>query len=611
MFVWRAMTSAEVFSVRSRRGEIAFGLFLFVLAFAYVFAVKHIWEDYFITFRHSKNFAEGRGLVYHEGERIHGFTSPIGVLLPALFHVIAGKPESYFPALLMFQVVGALAFAGAGVLLLRLLRTAVPDELLLPWAGAILYAVEFKSLAFSMNGQETGLMLFFLAWMLRSLQLGVDVHWKALGVAWAGLQWTRPDGCVFVVATALATLLFSGGRSRIGLFVAFLKAGVLSLILYAPWLIATTIYYGTPIPHTVSAKAGAVPMVRNLFGPFPFGLADRIRDRAGSIFEPIYAVFGGWPETLVRFVRGVGLVGLVWWMIPIRGPFARFSRWTGFAAFLTVLYLTLILIFPWYLPPIALLMILSLAAGAFSAPRTFLVVVVASWLFVEMWDKNYFARMEDGRFPFKPREAWILLAAVVSALVLPTFLGAARRAPRTAMLAVIGVAGMLGAVSVCSWREIAVQQEYVENRHRRVIGEWLRENAKPGETIYLESLGYIGYFSNGTMLDWPGLVAPRVIAERRRAQGRLDMIQAASVLVPDWLVFRRKSELLKKEYWREERANSEFERAKADPWIMLNYEIIREFNDAEAIWRNFPNLPGLGYLLNDADHVVMRRKGIR
>jgi hypothetical protein len=256
-------------------------------------------------------------------------------------------------------------------------------------------------------------------------------------------------------------------------------------------------------------------------------------------------------------------------------------------------------------------MIRSLAAGAFSAPRTFLVVVVASWLFVEMWDKNYFARMEDGRFPFKPREAWILLAAVVSALVLPTFLGAARRAPRMAMLAVIGVAGMLGAVSVCSWREIAVQQEYVENRHRRVIGEWLRENAKPGETIYLESLGYIGYFSNGTMLDWPGLVAPRVIAERRRAQGRLDMIQAASVLVPDWLVFRRKSELLKKEYWREERANSEFERAKADPWIMLNYEIIREFNDAEAIWRNFPNLPGLGYLLNDADHVVMRRKGIR
>ena len=164
------------------------------------------------------------------------------------------------------------------------------------------------------------------------------------------------------------------------------------------------------------------------------------------------------------------------------------------------------------------------------------------------------------------------------------------------MVTVIGAAGMLGAVSVCSWREIAVQQEYVENRHRRVIGEWLRENAKPGETIYLESLGYIGYFSNGTMLDWPGLVAPRVVAARRKAQGRLDMIRAVSVLGPDWLVFRK---------------GIEFNQARNDPWIMSNYDVVREFNDGDEIKRKFPDLPGLGYLLNDADHVVMRRKGIR
>ena len=68
--------------------------------------------------------------------------------------------------------------------------------------GAILIAVEFKSVAFSMNGQETGLMLFFLAWTLRSPSLGADFHWKSLGLAWAGLQWTRPDGCVFIAATA-------------------------------------------------------------------------------------------------------------------------------------------------------------------------------------------------------------------------------------------------------------------------------------------------------------------------------------------------------------------------------------------------------------------------
>ena len=48
---------------------------------AYTLYTNHIWEDFFITFRHSQNLCEGKGLVYNEGERVHGFTSPLGVLL--------------------------------------------------------------------------------------------------------------------------------------------------------------------------------------------------------------------------------------------------------------------------------------------------------------------------------------------------------------------------------------------------------------------------------------------------------------------------------------------------------------------------------------------------
>jgi hypothetical protein len=570
-----------------RRGEFAFGALLVALAIGYVLYTGHVWEDYFITFRHSENLAEGRGLLYHDDERVHGFTSPIGTLAPALFHRLAGNPESYQPALWMFRLVGALAYGASGVLLFRLLRTAAPNERLAPWAGAILFAAEFKSLAFSVNGQETALMLLFLLWTLRSIQLGADVRWKALGVAWAGLQWTRPDGCVFVAATALAALAFPLADSRKRLLVAFVKAGLFSLVLYSPWLVATTLYYGTPIPHTVKAKAGTVPMVQSLFGPFPFGLADRLRDRAGAIFEPIYAVFGGWPETLVRFVRGVGLAGMIWWMVPFRGPAAQFSRWTGLAAFLTVLYLSFVLIFPWYLPPIALLMIASLAAGAFAAPRTFLIAVVGGWLFVEMWDKNYFARTEDGRWPFKPREAWIFVGAVASAYLLPKLIGRSR----TAMAVACGVAVMLGVVSVCSWRQIAVQQEYVENRHRRAIGEWLKENAKPGETIFLESLGYIGYFSEGTMLDWPGLVAPRVVEARRKGRGT--MIDHLPLVAPDWLVLRRAYE---------------YDLAERSQYVTANYDVVREFNAADGLKKEFAGLPGLGYLLHDAHYVVLRKR---
>jgi len=257
--------------------------------------------------------------------------------------------------------------------------------------------------------------------------------------------------------------------------------------------------------------------------------------------------------------------------------------------FLTVVYLAFVLIFPWYLPPVALLMVLSLAVGAFAAPRTFFVLAASSWLFVEMWDKNYFARLAEWRLPFKPREAWAFVATVAAAFILPRFVGR----PRTSLLSIIGVSGMLAAVSAYSWREIAVQQEYVENQHRRVIGEWLRENVKPRETIYVESLGYIGYFSNGTMLDWPGLVAPAVVDARRK--GWQGMITAIGVLTPDWLVLRE----------------DEFRQAAGTLYIANNYDVVREFDAAPGIRRQFEGLAGLQYLLHDAHHFVLRKRGLR
>src|SRR4051812_31136182 len=76
---------------------------------AYALYTDHIWEDYFITFRYSRNLARGHGLVYTPGERVHGFTSPLGTLLPALFDSIAGS-ESYVPALWMYRILSIAAF---------------------------------------------------------------------------------------------------------------------------------------------------------------------------------------------------------------------------------------------------------------------------------------------------------------------------------------------------------------------------------------------------------------------------------------------------------------------------------------------------------------------
>lgn len=55
------------------------------VALVYVLITGHVWEDFLIKFRHSRNLVNGHGLVFTPGERVHGFTSAINTLLPALF----------------------------------------------------------------------------------------------------------------------------------------------------------------------------------------------------------------------------------------------------------------------------------------------------------------------------------------------------------------------------------------------------------------------------------------------------------------------------------------------------------------------------------------------
>jgi hypothetical protein len=90
-----------------------------------------------------------------------------------------------------------------------------------------------------------------------------------------------------------------------------------------------------------------------------------------------------------------------------------------------------------------------------------------------------------------------------------------------------------------------VQQELIENGQRRQIGLWLRDQARtPQDTVMLESLGYIGYYSGLKMLDYPGLVSKEMVEVRKRlGPGRenqfcYELFQDCLELMPDWLVLR-------------------------------------------------------------------------
>ena len=136
-------------------------------------------------------------------------------------------------------------------------------------------------------------------------------------------------------------------------------------------------------------------------------------------------------------------------------------------------------------------------------------------------------------------------------LIFDQLLGLAERLPQlnwdrgwlrhsTAVLpgaAMVFVACQLG-LTVCVAREAQVQQRLIEDGVRRPIGLWLRAHAASShDTVFLEPLGYIGYFSGLKMLDYPGLSSKEMVEVRRRLGPQREN-EAYLELKPDWLVLR-------------------------------------------------------------------------
>src|SRR5437763_1329853 len=85
-----------------------------------VFAVAtdNLWEDFFITYRCSLNLVHGAGLVYEVGRRVHAFTSPLGVLLPAALSWLLHADDP-LKVMDLFRFCSCFALAGAWALAAR------------------------------------------------------------------------------------------------------------------------------------------------------------------------------------------------------------------------------------------------------------------------------------------------------------------------------------------------------------------------------------------------------------------------------------------------------------------------------------------------------------
>jgi hypothetical protein len=453
-------------------------LLLFLAAAApavFALATDNIWEDFFITFRCSLNLVHGDGLVYEVGRRVHAFTSPLGVLLPAAISWLISADDP-LRVVDVFRLCSCLALAGAWALAARRL-TGGPTVVAL--AGG-LWLLDPKLAAYSTNGMETGVLVFFVILWWCSL---LDRRPGLAGLALGGLMWTRPDGFVYAGAVATGVWLFPGTERRLH-WTEWLRIAVIGGLIYTPWFVWAWSYYGSPVPNTILAKGTHLNGLESfqLLLTYPYRYVFG-RCVAHDAFLPPYFFFGGWPASLWWFGKmlALGAASVAAWP-----RCARPARVAGLAFVLGGAYLTMAARAPWYFPAWQVLAYIALAGGA------------AALLEV---------------LPARPVLRTLVAGGIVAV--------------------VMAQAVMFVAVST----ELREQQRLIEWGLRAPLGRDLaRAAAGKKATVFLEPLGYIGYYSGLSMRDTPGLCAPEVIAIRRA--GRTGMAEIIATLQPDWTVLR-------------------------------------------------------------------------
>ncbi len=438
---------------------------------------ERTWEDALITVRHAENAAQGNGLTHHPSQDppIHGFTSPVSVLIPLAAELVvsqSGVPFQKFVSLLAAAVTILCAYR-----LLTHPSIRLPPVLLFFALGYL--ALEHHQILFGMAGMETQCMVA-ITWIV--MLLFVEQRTVALGIACGVAMWVRPDALFLDAAVWFGLLMMRRWRD---VFIVPMVAG----IVFVPWIIFTTAYYGSFVPHTVTAKDNIHTNL--LTGSFELSqMSALLLERWNLLRAWLSPSFGGIGTGTVNFVRGARPLQFVYVLGACIGIIAMLRRKVAVAIPLFVLtYAAYVLIFmssahAWYLPPwlgcVAALFAVGLdrVAGGISSPL-----------------------MRRG-------------TNVVAMIYLVLYAGALTRTFPAERL-------------IQANAELAVRTE---------LGLWLNENVAEDEWIACECLGYLGYYSKRTMLDYPGLASPRSVAALQDPPQSLQTLIAREK--PEWLALR-------------------------------------------------------------------------
>ena len=500
-----------------------------VLRILFWIYTQRYWEDALITCLHAENFASGLGMSHvRPGEPpLHGFTSPLSVLVPLMgdwVHVGFG-----------IEFLKLVSIPASALTVLYVLAICIHPKVQLsaPLTVAAMgyVAVEHHQILWGMAGMETQLAVLVL---IMSLYYTMTINVIPLGISLGLCMLARPDYAFWTIISG-CYVLFQRPR-------AFPKVAGIALAVYLPWIAFTLYEYGSPVPNTIIAKglgytkwyekADAINFF-TLKRQIWLMMSEQLHVHLGPLFAGhgagVHLFFTKGPESpIANAMFAFAVIGTLvitlkrqWVLWPLVALVVVYSLYYIFAV---------PVVFGWYkMPYIAVLLLLCLRG----------IQWVTGWIPNVIW-----------RTRVEAAYAAVYLGLFVS--VLP----------------------------ICFYTERMIQR-YVENDVRKQAGLYLKEHMKADEAVGCEPLGYMAYYSRGNVYDWPGLASRTVVAwskaqppERRCLENMCRDLKPEYLFLRDTevLYFFKSNDWLKEDYHVVKAFHVDPEKAARIPWLDRNVD---------------------------------------
>lgn len=406
-------------------------------------------DDAFITFRYARNLLAGSGLVFNPGENVLGTTTPLYAFLLAGIASISRSENYPWLALL----VNSLADTVTCLLLVGLGRDLCGRRLIGVLAG-LLWSIAPMSVTFAIGGLETSVFVLLLTATALAYVRG---RTRLAALLAALLLLTRPDGALLVLPLMLDLVL---RRARARAF-PLAEAGLFMAVL-APWAIFATAFFGSPVPHSITAKALAYRLP-------PTAALVRLLQHYGTPFFEQDVLGRLWP-----------LAGVLYLVLSLVGGLAAVRRNSHSWPVVVFPWIYLVayaaanpLIFRWYLAP----------------PLPFYFLLILIGLYTVLRDVARSTRLAQPTL----RAGWAaaLAASLLGAMSLNQWTlrpdhGRVQPAPRMA------------------WHELELLYTTVANA--------LASQVTPHTIVAAGDVGALGYYSGARILDTVGLMSPEATA---------------------------------------------------------------------------------------------------